>query len=704
MLKEAYTARELAEMKLLGWPTTKSGIIRLATRKNWTCRPRAAVGGGVEYLFATLPEDLRNAIIAKLTADAPIGVMPAIPTPPKKSDARNAAKIMILQDFYKYQKNQGLSQTTAIQAYPGHYRAHALHCPDVMPYNVYKTLCEKTLYRWLKKKPEELKGKYGGRKGTSTLYRANDGKVAIRIAALLSDNRHYNGRHIRDAIRAEFGNQLEVAGKMVDMPVLRSFERHVSEWKKENAQLFTAITAPGEFKNKMRIAVGVADAHIERLNQQWQIDASPADALCTDGRYSIYGIIDLWSRRVKFSVSKTAKTEASLLLVRKAIMDWGLPETIKTDNGSDFISHRFKTALFMLGIEQEISAPFSPEQKGFIERMIGNAQRDLMAILPGFSGHNVADRKRIQDQKEFAARLGESDRDAFEVEMTAEQLQATLNHWVEGYHNRVHSRTGEAPALRAAQWAEAVRIPENERALDILLAPLASNGGARSVTKSGIQIDNFKYISAETIPYIGKRVLVRHDPDDMGIIHAFDDNNNFLFAATNYTLENVDRKALSRELKAVQKAFLKEGKAPINQERRTMDRMATAQAILNVRAQTTIATLPNRTEKYSNHAMDEAARAGAKTPIQTRTREEALAQQERTRARMAEAANPKKEYKTAADYQAQLEELLTRREKGEVITEAEIGWLEDNQVSAWFKVHMRKRERERENNPDKPKE
>ena len=36
-------------------------------------------------------------------------------------------------------------------------------------------------------------------------------------------------------------------------------------------------------------------------------------------------------------------------------------------------------------------------------------QHDCAAILPGFVGHNVADRKMIEERKAFAARLKEDD-------------------------------------------------------------------------------------------------------------------------------------------------------------------------------------------------------------------------------------------------------------------------------------------------------
>lgn len=102
-------------------------------------------------------------------------------------------------------------------------------------------------------------------------------------------------------------------------------------------------------------------------------------------------------------------------MIRKGILTWGVPAAIKSDNGSDFVSYRFQQALLSLGIEHRVCTPFTPEAKPHVERVIGTMQRDLMPMLPGFVGHSVADRKKIEARKTFAARLGEDRKKLFNV-------------------------------------------------------------------------------------------------------------------------------------------------------------------------------------------------------------------------------------------------------------------------------------------------
>lgn len=48
-LKQWYSAAELAAMKLPGIPTSKKGMIDLATRDSWSNKKRSGRGGGLEY-------------------------------------------------------------------------------------------------------------------------------------------------------------------------------------------------------------------------------------------------------------------------------------------------------------------------------------------------------------------------------------------------------------------------------------------------------------------------------------------------------------------------------------------------------------------------------------------------------------------------------------------------------------------------------
>ncbi len=142
------------------------------------------------------------------------------------------------------------------------------------------------------------------------------------------------------------------------------------------------------------------------------------------------------------------------LMIRKSVLKWGVARIIKTDNGSDFVAVATKQLFEHLDIDVDVSDAFSPEQKGHVERMIRTFQHEVGPQLPGYIGHSVAERKAIEGRRGFADRLGADEREVFEVALTAEQLQAHIDDWLDYvYHEREHGgldkRTPNAVAARA---------------------------------------------------------------------------------------------------------------------------------------------------------------------------------------------------------------------------------------------------------------
>jgi transposase InsO family protein len=545
-MKEWYTNAEFAALKLPAFPDTESGVWRwfktndVDARAPHRVRCRKERGGGVERHISALPTSLQSCIRLRhlKVVEAPAVALPAVcETQPSTVGAalRRDAILTLLGFWDVFRQNHEGSVEVQRHLFTGMYRngrisglpewvRQALTSASGRPIGVSVT----TLKRWTKLRETgdfaSLGGNYGGRKGSGVLDKAEGGDVGLAISAYIVQQPHLTADHIRDLIADRFGQTLDIDGKPRPLPSLRSFERHIARWKADHADALTKLTDPDAWKNKYRFSGTNMNHWVTAPNMLWEIDASPADVLLTDGRYSIYAVIDIYTRRMMVSVTRTPKTEAVLALVRRAIMAWGVPEVLRTDNGSDFVSHAFKRAMSALAIHQDITAPFSPEQKGTVERAIGTLQRGLMPLLPGFVGHNVADRKKIEARRSFAARLGESDQNTFCVDLDHEGLQTTINQWVETkYLHRPHKGIdGQTPFERNANWNGVIKRLENERALDIMLAPIAGSNGIRTVTKTGIALDRARFMHPALRP--GSRVFCRHDPDDLGRIYVYSEN------------------------------------------------------------------------------------------------------------------------------------------------------------------------------------
>lgn len=635
-MKQWFTAQELADLSLTDMPRTKMGCLKKAQRESWNSREHDGRGGGREFHIDNLPLSTQAEIVKKLLGSEAIAILDDQSALQEMKagrrrgrlspEERRHAKTIVVGLFERFRTNLNLGVIEAEKGFISYYAAEASTGQSArIPawvVETYPAFSIQTLRRWRKDAETDiaaLGGRYGNRKGTGVLDRAEDGDVKDFIVGLLTGSTHLKAGHMRDMCRAKYGDTVKVRNlqtnepESVPLPKIRVFERFIANWKEENMHLFEKLTNPDSHKNKRQISVGFAGDGIDRLNQVWQIDASPVDALCVDGRYALYAIIDVWSRRALFSVTKTPRTEAALILIRRAIMEWGVPEVIKTDNGSDFVSKRFTSALAHLGIQQDICPPYSPEKKPFVERVIQTLQHDLMPVLPGFIGHNVADRQQIRARQTFAQRLGVDDQKTFSISLSHQDVQGMIDRWARDKYGQSSHRGlgGLSPAAKAATWTGISRKIESERALDLLLAPLAGQDGFRTITKKGLRIDNGHFYGPGLEIHVGKRVLVRHDPENMGLAYVFTEAGEFICTATNYERDGANRAEAAMMAKARQAEYYKTETAHIKRAARQITPEKMAEMYLSVAASDAhkVISLPRAVEVHSTIHLDEAARA-----------------------------------------------------------------------------------------------
>ena len=167
-----------------------------------------------------------------------------------------------------------------------------------------------------------------------------------------------------------------------------------------------------------------------------KLDSTPADVICADGRYSLNGVLDVYSRRARVLVRPTSRATAIVAALRRALLDRSVSEIVRTDEGKDYVSRHVRRVLADLGIEHDILPPYSPESKPFIEHFFGTLARGCLAYLPGFAGHNVTQRQAIRARRSFAARRGESAADAYRVKLAAADLQERIDAWIETVYER----------------------------------------------------------------------------------------------------------------------------------------------------------------------------------------------------------------------------------------------------------------------------
>lgn len=341
-----------------------------------------------------------------------------------------------------------------------------------------------------------------------------------------------------------------------DMASYDTLNNFYKEWQHANPVLNEFSKNPDSAKNKYLAAFGDESEKAKYRNQYWELDSTPADVICSDGkRYTILAALDIYSRRVVFHVAESSSSFSIAQLLRKAILKLGIPENVVIDNGRDYTSNHFNSICTNLGIDMQIVPPFSGECKPHVERVFGTLSRELFEQIPGYIGHNVSQRTEIQARQSFAQKI-ESQRkwreqykqktkeerkawaDAWKLKkenrglnltvlLNPDELQMWCNNWVDKiYEQRTHKGIKTTPVNKWNKSKMAVKSIPNERMLDLLLG----ESHMRKVGKKGISFDGCLYMHLNIVEYIGHSVYIMA-PDEMGYILVYNLDFEFICIA-----------------------------------------------------------------------------------------------------------------------------------------------------------------------------
>ncbi len=588
------------------------------------------------------------------------------------ADVPRGARVALLEDFVR-RFNAG---QTALEPYV-YERIGRLTLP--------------TLRRWRRslrdQGPAALVPRYGHRRGDGVIDR--DPEIRDWIVAQITARPHISTTMLMEGLRARFRS-----GRR--LPSWRTLQRWVARWRDEHRSELLAIADPDAWRSRYQAAAGSRSEGLHRPNQLWELDSSLADVLLIDAetgrprRHALIQCIDVATRRVAMLVARTSTAAAIAALLRRCILEWGVPERVKTDNGQDYTSRAIETLLEALEIERELCPPFTPECKPHVERAFRTFQHGIVELLPGYVGHNVAERQAIESRRSFAQRLGEQDA-AIAVEMTADEFQTVCDRWARDlYQHRVHRALGRTPFQAAAAWRGPIRRVADERALDILLLPAAGRDAIRTVGKQGIRVQGGLYSAPALGAIVGQPVRVLTDPADLGHVYVFRPDGEFLCEATDPRRRGISAAEIAAAKRAVQRRVMTQAKAEARRRMRAVRPERLADEIMDHASERAakLLSMPQRTEPHTTPAIAEAARAARVLDFTARRDGEAERERrDRIRERL-ERERPASPDPRQAKFARALE-IERRIEAGEPVDEADARWVRLYRQSAEYRAMRR---------------
>ncbi|NKC04254.1 transposase family protein [Ochrobactrum haematophilum] len=382
--KEWLTAREIADEALPDLPDSERGMQIYAEREGWTNNPgcvrrRKGRGGGLEYNYRLLPTLAQVTYVQRYMVTGRVEPLALIPTANSivpvsltdRAQRERDARLAVIAAFELFLKGLNLSVQGALFIFCDRYNTGMIQV-DRWVKETLPSISQRSVFRWRSTKAKGAKDSLGvdrseARKGKGLLETANGGEVRAFILAWIASNPHLSADIIRGYCEDHFGSFLvDRHGVMTPLPPLRTFQHFISALKADEKLVLTKITDPDKFRSTMKLSGTGTYRHVDEPNALWMIDASPVDALCVDGRHSMYACIDIATRRLVITLSKTPRASAVALLIRKSTLKWGVATIIKTDNGSDFVAIATKRLFDNLDITPDISDAYTPEQKAML--------------------------------------------------------------------------------------------------------------------------------------------------------------------------------------------------------------------------------------------------------------------------------------------------------------------------------------------------
>ncbi len=310
-------------------------------------------------------------------------------------------------------------------------------------------------------------------------------------------------------------------------------------------------------------------------NQQWQIDATSIDMMVKvpliDGepqyflpiesdqyrlvRYTLNGLVDAYSAARVYKLMLSGTSYGNVRLLEKAINILGVPELIKGDNGKDYVSEHFQSVLEDLGIVYHAATPYKGSEKGKIERGFRTLQHNaLFESLPGFVGHSVAQRQKIEAQAAKKSQRGGAG--------TQTNLRENFLWWWEAER--------ALDGLIAQMFAEHMQahrgVASHSRTIPHLHQRLGKRS-TRKLSREGIRYRGDIYTSTAIWERyrIGDSVTIHEEIDDESLLYIATDAGDYITASSDraaITLEEAQesKRAYKRRETAKIKQIVRSGK------------------------------------------------------------------------------------------------------------------------------------------------
>ena len=471
-----------------------------------------------------------------------------------------------------------------------------------------------------------------------TLYRKWNSFV-MEGEASLTDGRGKHGNHNRKMTKEIFDvfeyyylnenkpsikqcmreTALYFEGQNIEMPCYTTFKRSAEKIPKA-IKLY--------FREREKVFIDKCAPYIKRMyedlesNDIWVADNHTFDIMVEkEGkpvRVYLTAFMDVRSRKMMgWCVTDAPSSDATIYALKKGCEKFGVPRSIYTDNGREFLFHdlggngfrkkgkngeelKLPSILDDLGIEFRTALPRNARGKG-IERAFCTVKEQFSKLFESYTGGTILERpdrlKKVVKSRKGLPNI--------------EELIQYVDIYIEGWYNKQpHEGTGMRGKCPDEIFAENLitqRILPKEKEELMFMRYAKSNTGMLKVGKNGVTLTFYgkqlQYWNEELwLGYFGQNVYVRYNPEDLSSVRIYDNQKRFLCIAV--LKEELSYTASKQEVKKQQQ-----------QNRNAIKRVANYQAKKEMEQKDTLTLLLEKAIKNTENEKNTTVRAKIAEPI-----------------------------------------------------------------------------------------
>jgi len=155
----------------------------------------------------------------------------------------------------------------------------------------------------------------------------------------------------------------------------------VSVNRKRVYRLYRAagLTVRRRSRRKLRAARPLPIIALERPNQRWSMDFVH-DYLADGRRLRTFNVVDAFTREcLAIEVDFSLPSARVIRVLDKLVWQYGLPESLRVDNGPEFISVAMDRWAFQHGVRLDFIQPGKPTQNAHVESFNGHFRDECLA-------------------------------------------------------------------------------------------------------------------------------------------------------------------------------------------------------------------------------------------------------------------------------------------------------------------------------------